>query len=78
MGTAVFFCAIISAKDSPPTLPANINIIIMIFDAILSEGVMPSESPTVPTAETTSNRTCFMENGSMVQMTSVDTMTASR
>lgn len=42
-----------------PTLPINITKIITPFPAMLSSGVIPVESPTVPKAETTSNRSCI-------------------
>ena len=38
-----------------PTLPKNINIIIIIFPALVNSGVPPILSPTVAKADTTSN-----------------------
>ena len=38
-----------------PTLPKNINIIIIIFPALVNSGVPPMLSPTVANADTTSN-----------------------
>ena len=40
----------------PPTRPININIIKIILDAIVREGVIPKDRPTVPMAEDVSKR----------------------
>jgi hypothetical protein len=39
-----------------PMRPNNITIIRIILDGGSKDGVIPSEKPTVPNAETTSNR----------------------
>jgi hypothetical protein len=44
-----------ASNVSGPNLPISIVIIIMILPAVVKDGVMPQERPTVPSAEDTSN-----------------------
>ena len=62
-----------------PSLPINIITIMTIFPAVPSSGVIPVESPTVPNAETTSNKSCMkLYSGSSMHIRKVPIHTTAR